>query len=142
MPSITQRISDLKKIGPVVEITLTPSINFLQQMGINLSIAKTVKLLAMIDTGASGTVISQGMANKLGINPIGTVFINTPSSTNVSCNQFDVQILFPKNVRFQSVVVIEAPLEGQHIQCLIGRDILQHGVFIYSGYENSFTLSF
>jgi hypothetical protein len=31
---------------------------------------------------------------------------------------------------------------GQNIQCLIGRDILQHGVLIYIGYSNQFTLSF
>ncbi len=96
----------------------------------------------MIDTGASGTVISQGLADKLGISPIGTALINTPSSTNVTCFQFDVQIVFPNNVNIASIVVTEAPLQGQHIQCLIGRDVLQHGVLIYTGYDNSFTLSF
>jgi len=73
----------------------------------------------MIDTGASGTVISQGLADKLGISPIGTALINTPSSTNVTCFQFDVQIVFPNNVNIASIVVTEAPLQGQHIQCLL-----------------------
>lgn len=76
------------------------------------------------------------------ISPIGTVLINTPSSTNLTCFQFDVQIVFPNNVNIASIVVTEAPLQGQHIQCLIGRDVLQHGVLIYTGYDNSFTLSF
>jgi len=31
---------------------------------------------------------------------------------------------------------------GQPIQCLIGRDVLQQGVFIYTGHDNAFTLSF
>jgi predicted aspartyl protease len=142
MPTITQKISDLKKVGPVIEVTVTPSVNFLQKTGVNLSDAKATKLLAMIDTGASGTVISKGIADKLGINPVGTALVNTPSSENVSCNQFDVQILLPENISFSSIVVIETPLQGQHIQCLIGRDILQKGILIYTGYENSFTLSF
>ena len=97
----------------------------------------------MIDTGATGTVVKEGVPDQLGINPIGTTLINTPSSMGVSCNQFDVQIIFPyNNINIPSIVITEAPLQGQHIQCLIGRDILQHGMLIYTGYDNSFTLSF
>ncbi len=87
-------------------------------------------------------LLVKGLADKLGISPIGTALINMPSSTNVTCFQFDVQIVFPNNVNIASIVVTEAPLQGQHIQCLIGRDVLQHGVLIYTGYDNSFTLSF
>ena len=32
------------------------------------------------------------------------------------------------------------PLGGQHIQCLVGRDVLAHGVLTYIGYINQFTL--
>ena len=142
MPSFTQRISNLLQVGPVVEILLTPSAPFLQSLNIAPSEVRTIKVLAMIDTGASGTVISLGLAGQLGINPVGTTLINTPSSTNVSCHQYHVQIVFQNNVNIASIVVTEAPLQGQHIQCLIGRDVLQHGVLIYTGYDNSFTLSF
>ena len=142
MPSFTQRIQNLQQVGPVIEIILTPSVPFMQAMKIAPSAAKAVKVLAMVDTGASGTVISQGLAARLAINPVGTIRINTPSSINVSCPQFDIQIVFPNNVNIASIIVTEAPLQGQHIQCLIGRDVLQHGVLIYTGYDNSFTLSF
>jgi predicted aspartyl protease len=81
----------------------------------------------MIDTGATGSVISKGLASTIGINPVGTTLINTPSSTNVTCMQYDVQLVFPNNVNIGSIIVTEAPLQGQHIQYLIGRDILQHG---------------
>jgi hypothetical protein len=50
-------------------------------------------------------------------------------------------MLFPNNVQV-AATAIEAPLQGQHIQCLIGRDVLAHGVLVYIGYTNSFTLSF
>jgi len=52
-----------------------------------------------------------------------------------------MRLLFPNNVIVETVV-IAAPLQGQNILCLIGRDVLQHGVFIYTGYVNTFTLSF
>jgi predicted aspartyl protease len=142
MPSFTQRIQNLQQVGPVVEIVITPSVPFLQTLKIQPANTKTIKVLAMIDTGATGTVNSSGIASHLGINPVGTIYINTPSSTNVLCNQFDIQIVFPNNVNITSIVVTEAQLQGQHIQCLIGRDVLQHGVLIYTGYDNSFTLSF
>jgi predicted aspartyl protease len=142
MPSFTQRIPNLQQVGPVIELLITPSVAFLQAMKISPSASKVIKILAMIDTGATGTVISQGLAAMLGINPVGTIFINTPSSNNVNCYQFDVQLIFPNNVNISSIVVTEAPLQGQHIQCLIGRDVLQNGVLIYTGYDNSFTLCF
>ncbi len=142
MPSFTHRIQNLQQVGPVVEVVITPSVQFLQTLKVSPSDVKAIKVLAMIDTGATGTVIQTGIANQLGINPVGTTYINTPSTSNVLCNQFDVQIVFPNNVNIMSIVVTEAQLQGQHIQCLIGRDVLQHGVFIYTGYDNSFTLSF
>ena len=143
MPSFTHRIQNLQQVGPVIDITLMPSVIYLQKINISPTAANTVRVLAMIDTGASGTVVKEGILSKLGINPVGTTSINTPSSTGVTCNQFDVQIVFQNNnVNIQSIVITEAPLQGQHIQCLIGRDILQYGVLIYTGYDNSFTLSF
>jgi len=142
MPSFTQRIPNLHQIGPVVELLVTPSVPYIDFMGLAPPQVKAIKVLAMIDTGATGTVLSQGLAGSLGIQPVGTTYINTPSSTNVLCNQYDVQIVFPNQVNMGSIVVTEAPLQGQHIQCLIGRDVLHHGVLIYTGYDNSFTLSF
>jgi predicted aspartyl protease len=89
----------------------------MQSMGINIATIKdrVVKVLAMIDTGATGTVISKGITEKLGINPVGTILINTPSHTDVSSYQFDAQIVFPNNVAIPSIVVTETPLQGQHI---------------------------
>jgi len=36
---------------------------------------------------------------------------------------------------------ISAPLEGQEISSLIGRDVLKNGILIYIGYMNQFTFS-
>ncbi len=76
----------------------------------------------MIDTGATGSVIQNGLAAQLGLKPA-------------------VRLLFPNNVTFETTV-IETPLQGQQIRCLIGRDVLSQGVLVYIGYSNLFSLSF
>ena len=100
-----------------------------------------LRVSAMIDTGATGTVIQQGLPAQLGLQPIGVTYINTPSSTNVPCHEYLVRLIFPNNVLAETTM-IEAPLQGQHIQCLVGRDVLAHAVFVYIGYGNLFSLSF
>jgi hypothetical protein len=95
----------------------------------------------MIDTGASCTVIREGMAHDLGLQPTGVRVVHTPSDANVRCREYLVRLLLPSGVAFETDVV-EAPLKGQHIDCLIGRDVLARGVLVYIGPDNLFTLSF
>jgi hypothetical protein len=142
MSSFTQRTPNLKQVGAIIDVVFTPSMYFIKNMNIPNSEVKALKLSAMIDTGASVTVIRKGLSEVLGINPIGTIAINTPSSTNVICNQFDMQLLFPNKLSIPSIIITEAPMQDQPVQCLIGRDVLQFGILIYNGYDNSFTLSF
>jgi len=96
---------------------------------------------ALIDTGATGTVIASNIPDLLGLSPVGTAQINTPSSTGVGCFIYLIRLLFPNNVVFQTTAVA-LPLQGQGIQCLIGRDVLGKAVFIYTGYTNTYTLCF
>lgn len=104
-------------------------------------VPEPVAAKGMIDTDATGSVIHPEIASSLGLHPIGVVSISTPSSENIPCYQYAVRLLFPYNVIVEALA-IEAPLKGQQIQCLIGRDVLAHGVFVYTGYINQFTLSF
>jgi len=143
MASITISVPDLQRVGPIIE-ALSVAVGSPVEEALRAAkqpIPTPVQLVGMIDTGATGTVIQDGIAAKLRLQPVGTVYINTPSSANVLCYRYTVRFLFPNNVVVDSIV-IEAPLQGQPIQCLIGRDILAHGVFVYIGYMNQFTLSF
>ena len=105
-----------------------------------------ITVAAMIDTGASSSVIQAGIAAMLGIQPIGVQSICTPTSQNVMCGRYAVGFLFPATagvlvpVMFD-MVMTETPLQGQNIQCLLGRDFLSHGILVYSGPDNSFTFS-
>lgn len=142
MPSFTSQIPNLQAVGPVVELRVAVG------SAVEAALKRTqspvpapVTVVAMIDTGATKSVIRQGLASQLGLQPIGVVAISTPSSANFPCNEYSVRFLFPNNVGAEGTA-IEAPLHGQHIQCLIGRDILAHAVLLYIGYTNLFSLSF
>lgn len=142
MPSFTVAVPDLRAIGPIVEIRIAvPQAVEAIFASSGQPAPSPVSVTAMIDTGASGTVIQAGIAARLGLNPVGVVAINTPSSTGVLCAQYAVRLIFPNNVVGEAVVT-EAPLTGQHIQGLIGRDVLSQAVLVYIGYTNQFTMSF
>lgn len=142
MPSFTTQLPNLQALGPVVDMRVwigTPVEEALKKSGDSLPDPVLVK--GMIDTGATGTVIQPEIAKKLGLQPVGVVTISTPSSENVPCYQYSVRLIFPSNVIVEAIA-IETPLKGQHIQCLIGRDVLAHGILVYTGYINQFSLSF
>lgn len=143
MPSFTAQIANLEMSGPIVEVVVSPSKSLVEILREKKQpIPQPVKVLAMIDTGATSSVVRSDIIQIIGLNPIGVVKINTPSTTTpVECFQYQAVILFPNNVAVETSDIIAAPLQGQHIQCLIGRDILKHGVFIYNGYAQIITFS-
>ena len=144
MASFTTQVADLQAIGPVVQ-GLRVAVGSPVEEALKRAaqpVPGAVELTALIDTGATATVIQQGVAAQLGLKPVGVVRIHTPSSSDVPCYQYAVRLLFPNNVVAEGVTAIEAPLVGQDIQVLIGRDVLAHGVLVYIGYANLFSLSF
>ena len=117
-----------------------PAANLLRQEG--KPVPTSVEITALIDTGASGTAVKPEVIRQLQLTPRGVTNIATPSSTAHPCNVYDVSLTFANGVVVPVITVIEVPLEGQVIQGLIGRDVLAHGILIYSGYTNTFSLSF
>jgi hypothetical protein len=105
----------------------------------------------LIDTGARGTCVDRTVVQGLGISPSGKVFVHTSStgSTPVKCNQFAVaagvimdndHLHFP--VKGIIIPVTEMDLSRQNIQGLLGRDVLDQGIFIYDGSHRTLTLAF
>jgi predicted aspartyl protease len=139
-PSFTTVVPNILSSGPVVDILITVSAKLedkLKQEG--KPIPPPEKVPALIDTGASHTCISQSIIDKLMLEPVGVININTPSSQNVQCGRYAVRLGFPGGVAVQTQIT-GVPLKGQNIACLIGRDLLVKGVFIYIGYLNQFTV--
>ena len=142
MPSFTIAGTNLQGAGPVVEVRITVNREIetaLREAG--EAVPTPMLVPAMIDTGASCTVLREGLAQDLGLQPTGTRTIHTASDTNVRCYEYLVRLLFPNDILFETDV-IEAPLKGQHVDCLIGRDVLSNGILVYIGTDNLFTLSF
>jgi len=141
MPSFTIQAPNLQVLGPVVQVMLTVGKEVEEALLRNSqNVPSPIPINALIDTGATSTVISMDIVTRLNLSPVGVTLINTPSSTNVRCYQYLVLLLLPNNVRI-SAVAIAAPLQGQNVNCLIGRDVLQLGILIYTGYMNTFTFS-
>jgi predicted aspartyl protease len=145
VPSFSAQLPNIIQVGPISEVLIAPPQALVQVLRANgQPVPQPVRAVAMVDTGASGTVLTPSVVAQLGLQPVGVSQMSTPSTTApVQTRLFNVDITFAlNNVSVTGVVATEAPLGGQHIQCLIGRDILQHGVLVYIGYLNQFTLSF
>lgn len=142
MPSFSTVHPNLQQSGPICRVKVLPSSQIaalLKQQGQQVP---SIEITALIDTGASSSAISTKVVQQLNLVTRGITNISTPSSSSHQTSMYDVAILFPNNVYVDAVRVIEATLSFQNIDCLIGRDVLKHGVLIYTGYINQFTLSF
>ncbi len=142
MASFTTQIPDMATVGPIISVQLAPTMfreAMLRTQG--QSVPSPITVSAMIDIGSSATVVREDLAQQLKLELVGATLINTPSSTDVFCCEYFARLCLPHDIVFENVV-IAAPLQNQNVQCLIGRDILQNGVLIYIGHNDSFTLSF
>ncbi len=141
MPSFESSLPDLQASGPILQVFIGPSRELIAAYGTE-GVAAPIPVSALVDTGAAATVITAEMATFLGLRSVGAVSVHTPTTIDpVLCRQFHVNVyLSPAFV--ENRVVIEAPLTGQSFQCLIGRDVLSHGVLTYDGLHNRFSLAF
>jgi hypothetical protein len=143
LPSFTIEAADLWNEGPVIEVTLSPSGAALAAMGLTGS-GPVASASILVDTGASHSLVKNGVLGPLGLHPVGATEINTPSSQRVACALYSVRMTFPHG-QYLDTTVIEGPaggLDGQNIEGLLGRDVLRHGLFIYLGGMSQFTLGF
>ncbi len=117
----------------------------------NAAVPAPVQISALVDTGATGTVIDPSVMQTLGLTPTGTVNVITPTtgSTPVPCPQFDIALVIPGATAndppliFQTIPVIASELLApQGIHALIGRDILDQCFFVYNGGVKQFTLAY
>ena len=102
---------------------------------------------ALLDTGASCSVIDSSVVRSLNLIQAGTVEGHTPSPAEApqTFNLYDVCLAFAKpQVKIMSLnlPVAEARLVEQGFLALIGRDVLQHCLLVYNGPLKSFSLSF
>ena len=145
MPNITLQIG---AIGPIIDIHVGISEPREKALLAGYqAVPPLVKGRALVDTGASSTCIDPKILASLQIPPRGTIPIHTPSTAGSAhlALQYDASLIFPlggHNWKFSAIPIIECHLHSYGIDVLIGRDILDAGIFFYNGSSKVFTLSF
>ncbi|MFL5244532.1 MAG: retropepsin-like aspartic protease [Gemmataceae bacterium] len=136
--------------GPIIEIFIgpsTPRAAALKAAG--QQAPNPVPARALIDTGASGTVIDKRVIQKLGLAPTGSVAMHTPSTGSAPqiCYQYDVAIWFiqpqmqPRfHLMSMTIPVIESDFSAHSIQALVGRDLLSRCMLFYNGSTSTFAV--
>ena len=123
----------LNQMGAFLKVTIThPRIvqeNFKQQG----KSAPTVSVNALIDTGASGTVITPRVADQLGLVHTGFQKVSSVQDEQQRPVYYGF-IIFPWGSG-KEIPIVSCPLKK--FDCLIGRDILLHWHFTYNGPDGS-----
>lgn len=103
---------------------------------------KEIQVVALWDTGATNTCISQKVVQDLSLIATGKATMTTPSSQADERNTYLVGIVLPNNVKVNDHVVIDSDIDNQNIGMLIGMDIITMGDFSVSNFNNQTIFTF
>jgi len=96
-----------------------------------------VPLLAMIDTGSNRTAVPPGTFARLGVEPMTDDRIEVAGGQSLRLPAYRGRLLFAG----RGGEVVEVPATavemslGTRLECIVGRDTLQHGRLAYDGRE-------
>jgi hypothetical protein len=126
---------ELRRSGPKIKVTIVHPVaaqNAAKHEHVHLKKAFTVT--ALIDTGASRTVINPQVATTCGLRQTGVVRISGAGQIT-DRPEFAGSILFPDSglSGFDPLPLVACPLPEQDVSCLIGRDVLERWNFTYDG---------
>lgn len=102
---------------------------------------KKYKTVALWDTGATGTCISDDVVKNLDLVATGRQTIMTPSGSK-DVNTYLVDIGLPNHVMISSVMVCDSDIGKQKIGVLLGMDIITTGDFCISNFNGKTVFSF
>jgi hypothetical protein len=101
---------------------------------------------ALIDTGASMTLIDDVLARRLELNRTGEIEVRSTAAADPAIlNTYAVLLQFAQPTKASVSEALQVaggrpPIEG--VGALLGRDVLSRCVFIYNGPASQFTLSY
>lgn len=94
---------------------------------------------AIWDTGATNTLITQAVANRLALKPIAVARCSTVSGEQLS-NVYLVSLFLPNRLVVPEVRVYEGKIKGGDV--LIGMDVIGVGDFAVTNYQGNTVMSF
>lgn len=102
---------------------------------------KDMKAIALWDTGATRTCVSDHVASELNLVPVGQGKIQTPSGEGI-VNVYCISLVLPNNVTIKDVMATGSDIGKQGLDVLIGMDIIGLGDFAVSSYNGITQFSF
>ncbi len=97
------------------------------------------EFLAIWDTGATNTVVTEKVVNTCGLKPIGMARVNTANGQS-DCPVFLINLFLPSNVGFHHLRVTQGQLTGADM--LIGMDVITRGDFVVTNKDSKTVFSF
>ncbi len=131
--------------GPCIDVIVMNSRDVVEAgRAIGLEYPEPRRMKALLDTGASVTVISKVFANYCKLLQTNEGSEITAIGTTHRCGEHAGAISFPDtnlrpfdSIRIRSVVFVKEP----HYACLIGRDILRNWVINFDGHSKRVTIT-
>ena len=126
----------LNRVGPFLNVTITHPRSVQEMLRKNAEEIPAESHRALIDTGASSSVISPSAADKLKLVHTGYQKISSVHDEQDRPVYYGL-IMFPWGGA-KEIPIVCCNLKG--FDCLIGRDILQHWHFSYNGPDGSIVI--
>ena len=96
--------------------------------------------IALWDTGSTMTVISDDLASKLNLEPVGEMIVETAGG-RLNAKKYIISLHLPNRLNIENVMISSGKL-GPGIDILIGMDIITLGDFAITNYNNKTVFSF
>ena len=96
--------------------------------------------MALWDTGSTMTVISDELASKLNLEPVGDMVAETAGGRYVA-KKYIISLNLPNRLNIENIMVSSGKL-GPGIDILIGMDLITLGDFAITNYNNKTVFSF
>ena len=132
----------LLKHGPIIPIVIGwPLFETNENVPIALQPAEPRQIHALIDTGASLTIVNPALARTLKLQQTGEATIYAAGSSG-TYPEFAASISFPGTSlpNMDIVRIVGCPLASQVMSCLIGRDVLKNWELTYNGLLGRFSI--
>lgn len=144
MASFSLSTHDLAQHGPRVDVRISLSRSHANRLGSSgHQVPDSVEVSALVDTGASMSVLSRRVVKALGISAVSDMLVHSVTTTRpVRAPLYVVRLTMDSGIEFDELSVAAAELSSGTHDVIIGRDVLKHGVFIYVGSSDQFTLAF